>query len=61
MRDAFAVVASGGYRTFGEFPAAALRSSATTPLEDEFPRVFSPPDVSGPDLVSVIDLLALPS
>jgi 2-haloacid dehalogenase len=34
LRDAFAVVASGGYRPFGEFAAAALRSSVSTPLTD---------------------------
>ncbi|HEX6336058.1 MAG TPA: haloacid dehalogenase type II [Jiangellaceae bacterium] len=35
LRDAFAVVAGGGYRPFGEFAAAALRSTASTPLTDE--------------------------
>jgi 2-haloacid dehalogenase len=53
LRDAFAVVASGGYRPFGEFAAAALRSSASTPLTDEqiqavlsgFPELDPHPDV----------------
>ena len=53
LRDAFAVVASGGYRPFGEFAAAALRSSATTPLTDDqikeilagFPELDPHPDV----------------
>jgi len=53
LRDAFAVVASGGYRPFGEFAAAALRSSANTPLTDAqvqavlagFPELDPHPDV----------------
>jgi 2-haloacid dehalogenase len=53
LRDAFAVVASGGYRPFGEFAAAALRSSASTPLTDAqvqavlagFPELDPHPDV----------------
>jgi 2-haloacid dehalogenase len=53
LRDAFAVVASGGYRPFGEFAAAALRSSARTPLTDAqvqavlagFPELDPHPDV----------------
>jgi 2-haloacid dehalogenase len=53
LRDAFAVVASGGYRPFGEFAAAALRSSANPPLTDEqikavlsgFPELDPHPDV----------------
>src|SRR5918996_6217196 len=34
LRDAFALVASGGYRPFGEFAVAALRSTASTPVTD---------------------------
>lgn len=53
LRDAFAVVASGGYRPFGEFATAALRSTASTPLTDEqvqtilagFPELDPHPDV----------------
>lgn len=35
LRDAFALVASGGYRPFGEIAASALRSTAETTLSDE--------------------------
>jgi 2-haloacid dehalogenase len=53
LRDAFAVVASGGYRPFGEFAVAALRSTASTPLADAqiqavlagFPELDPHPDV----------------
>lgn len=53
LRDAFAVVASGGYRPFAEFATAALRSSTTSPLTDEqiqavlsgFPELDPHPDV----------------
>lgn len=35
LRDAFALVASGGYRPFGEIAAVALRSTAGPSLADE--------------------------
>jgi 2-haloacid dehalogenase len=35
LRDAFALVASGGYRPFGEIAAAALRSNAGSSLSDD--------------------------
>ncbi len=35
LRDAFALVASGGYRPFGEIAAEALRSAADGPLTDK--------------------------
>ncbi|MGH8825645.1 MAG: haloacid dehalogenase type II [Jiangellaceae bacterium] len=35
LRDAFALVASGGYRPFGEIAADALRSAADSPVSDQ--------------------------
>jgi 2-haloacid dehalogenase len=35
LRDAFALVAAGGYRPFGEIAANALRSTADSPITDQ--------------------------
>ena len=56
-----ALVAAHAWDTHGAHEAG-LVTGWVSRLEDEYPRVFAPPDVTGPDLVTVVDgLLRLPA
>lgn len=56
-----ALVAAHAWDTHGAHNAG-LTTGWVTRLEGQFPAVFSPPDVTGDDLVAVVDaLLALPA
>lgn len=55
-----ALVAAHAWDTHGAHQAG-LTTGWVARLEDQFPAVFAPPDVTGQDLVTVVDgLLALP-
>jgi 2-haloacid dehalogenase len=59
--DRIALVAAHAWDTHGAHEAG-LVTGWVSRLEDEYPRVFAPPDVTGPDLVTVVDgLLRLPA
>jgi 2-haloacid dehalogenase len=59
--DRVALVAAHAWDTHGAH-AAGLVTGWVSRLEDHFPKVFTAPDVTGNDLVAVVDgLLALPS
>jgi 2-haloacid dehalogenase len=58
--NALALVAVHGWDVHGAHQAGLVTGWASR-LEGHFPETFDPPDVSGPDLVAVVDgLLALP-
>lgn len=58
--DRVALVAAHSWDTHGA-NQAGLTTGWVSRLEHHYPAIFTPPDVAGPDLVTVIDgLLALP-